>query len=367
MVQVMKIALLGDIAFFGKNTYDNIEDFKAGIAPIIDVLNDSDYVIGNLETPLTNSDNAKLGKSAHIKGSPEDVELLKMLGVTHVSLANNHMFDYGKAGLEDTIITLEDSGVKWYGAKGKVESIVTEFNNVTLRGYCCFSTNGMGMRKREQYIDVLDPIKMEADFKQDKDKASITIASCHWGQEHVHYPNYDHVQVMHKLIEGLGDGTLVIHGHHPHVLQGLERINSSLVAYSLGNFCFDDVYTRRSGNPLIKLSDDNMESAILVVEIRNNWIVGTSMLPFSFYDGEYKLDSNINEKIREWSDFIKNNQREYTIVRANQLNSYLTNRKSKRDLEWYIKRLNINSLLMIKETYQNKHYYNNAIRKYIGE
>ncbi len=89
----MRIAFLGDIALFGKNTKNagNWQDRFAEIKTILDTCN---YVVGNLETPLTDYTKTIGGKSAYIKGKPDDAYILKYLGFTHVSLANSHMFDY---------------------------------------------------------------------------------------------------------------------------------------------------------------------------------------------------------------------------------------------------------------------------------
>lgn len=81
-------------------------------------------------------------KSAYLKGNLADVELLKFLHITHVTLANNHMYDYNAQGLEDTIDILEKmdekNDIRWYGVDGKTAIIKENETCVILMGFCCY-------------------------------------------------------------------------------------------------------------------------------------------------------------------------------------------------------------------------------------
>ncbi len=360
----MKIAFVGDIGLFGKNSDAETADIEKRFRYVADILNKHDYVVGNLETPLTEHTKNIGGKSAYIKGISKDAEMLKKLGITHVSLANNHMYDFCKCGLTDTIKCLEDNGIQWFGIGGKSEYICNGANNLALHGYCCYSTNAKGLDERDMYVDRLDPGQMKKDLANDKKNGYFPIMSCHWGEEHVHYPNYDHVRLARKLAEY--DGDMLIYGHHPHVIQGLEKINNTLIAYSLGNFCFDDVYTSRSDKPLIKLSRDNRETFILSVEIQDNHIKKYDIIPISFINEIYESDEAISEKINEWSKALNEKPEKYIGDRAEKLRNYINGRKANRDLRWYIKRLNYNSFKMIVSARKCKKEYD-AMMKRIDE
>ena len=136
---------------------------------------------------------------------------------------------------------------------------------------------------------------------------------------------------------------ILLHGHHPHVVQGVEKINNSFIAYSLGNFCFDDVYTKKSTLPLIKLSENNKTTFIWSVEIQNNKIIKSDYIPV--YIGEEKLEITseeiFNQKMKEYSEFLNTEKQKYIITRHNLLTSYLNSRKQMRDLNWYLKRMNL--------------------------
>ena len=355
----MRIALLGDIALFGCNRSSNPK-YKEIFAPVKTVLDGCDYVIGNLETPLTNAEKTVGGKSAYIKGTPEDVEILKYLNVSHVGLANNHAFDFKKQGLDETIRTLENAGIEWYGIDGKECTVRSGESTVELSGYCCYSTNAKGMGT----VNILDPAVIEKELDESDKEECVPILSLHWGQEHVHFPNHDHVELARKLCK---DRKVVIHGHHPHVIQGMEYVGQSLVLYSLGNFCFDDIYTKKSADPSVKLSPDNREALIAVLEIRNNTIEDYKCHIFSFDGNSYSLSENGNEKIREWTDLLSADKEHYNIIRSTALNEHLGSRKQMRDLKWYVKRLNIESFRIIVASKKNQKCYKRLIKDYIGQ
>lgn len=357
----MKIAFLGDIALFGKNTVNNTS-YRQAFGPIKKILEHCDFVVGNLESPLTNQTKTIGGKSAYLKGTPNDVELLKYLHVTHVTLANNHMFDYRAQGLQDTIQILNQNGIKWFGINNKTATIVDDQSAVLLMGYCCYSTNGKGLGDKELYINVLDPRKIENDISQAIQNGMLPVISVHWGQEHVHYPNYDHVEVARKLCK---ERKIIIHGHHPHVIQGIEEIEESIIAYSLGNFCFDDVYTKKSKDPLIRLSKDNKESFILIVEIERNSIRNYEVVPFSFEENKYQIDDKIMTKLQDWSSFLNTSREIYINKRSKDLDVYLSNRRELRNLEWYVKRMNLESIKMFIASKKNLKKYNQLIKTYI--
>lgn len=338
----MRIALIGDVALFGKNCVKNKDDFIKRTEYVRQILQSFDYVVANLETPLTGETSVIGGKSAYIKGCSEDVELLKHLGITHVSLANNHVYDYGKKGLCDTIAHLENAGIEWFGIDDKPAYICEEAICISLRGYCCYTTNGCGLEQKKYTVNSFNPVWMEKKLDEDLSKGMIPILSCHWGEEHVHYPNRMHVVTARGLAE---NRKIVIHGHHPHVIQGVEQWQDSIIAYSLGNFCFDDVYTSKSKAPLIKLSVDNMQSFVLGLTIHSDGQIEREIIPFSFEKGVFEACPDVLERISEWTNALRNN--DYIQLRKDALSTYISNRKKKRDIQWYIKRLNLESVRII--------------------
>ena len=349
----MKIALLGDIALFGVNTVVT-KNWKKRFEGVKEILDSCDFVVGNLETPLTDSKKVVGGKSAYIKGKPEDVEILKFLGVTHVTLANNHTFDYCAKGLQDTIETLEKNKIDWYGVNGKTVDVVNDNSRVKLLGYCCYSTNAVGLEEDDVFINVLNPVEMDKDITNAERDGYLPILSCHWGQEHIHYPDYDHLEIARWLAK---KHKIVIHGHHPHVIQGIESIDHSLIMYSQGNFCFDDVYTSKSKKPLVELSESNRESFVCVLSIENNEIKKYDIIPFCFDKDSYILNVSVQDKLDKWTKFLQLPKEQYNKIRNRDIGKYIQNRKKRRNLEWYVKRFNYDSVLMIKRGKANGKKY----------
>lgn len=247
----MKIALLGDIAFYGKYSTANRNIYEY-FSDVANILKEFDHVIGNLETPLIKSNFSPYGsKSAHIFSEEENVQLLKYLNIDIVNLANNHIFDYGILGYVNTKRILDANNISYFGIDNKQLKIEGYDSKIALCGYCCYSTNSLGYydKKKQIGVNILDAFSVEEALIENYNQGYMNITSFHVGQEHINYPNYDHIEMARKLAQKV---PYVYYGHHPHVIQGIEEIENSLLAYSLGNFCFDDVYTSKSYKPLIK-------------------------------------------------------------------------------------------------------------------
>jgi poly-gamma-glutamate synthesis protein (capsule biosynthesis protein) len=363
----MKIALLGDIAFFGKFSLENNKNLREYFKNVSEKLKSYDLVIGNLETPFAHENHASFGfKSAYIKSNPENIELLKYLNIGVVNLANNHIYDYGSKSYELTKSLLDEHGIKYFGIENSELVVNTDGNTVALNGYCCYSTNPLGIHSaKNDGINELNIPSATEKLAENTRKGIFTIFSVHCGQEHVNYPNYDHIQLARKLSD---IGPYVFYGHHPHVIQGIEKAGNSLLAYSLGNFCFDDVYTSKSRDPLIKQTKNNKESFILEIEIENNELKGHSIVPIFLGEDEMILGgTEISEKLEAYSKMLKTERAEYVAYRDKLLHSYISLRKKKRDLNWYLKRLNLRSVGLIVFARLNSLKYKKSITLHLDE
>ena len=140
----MKIAFVGDIALIGKYDLTRSPDARNRLKELSNKLNGYDYVVGNLESPLTDVHKTLVCKSMHLRSPRKNVELLKYLNIDAVSLANNHIFDYGKKGMNETIKTLEDNGIEYIGIDKKFLLKEIQGERISISGFCCYSTNGAG-------------------------------------------------------------------------------------------------------------------------------------------------------------------------------------------------------------------------------
>jgi len=361
----MKIALLGDIAFFGKYDLTKNSNASSYFSKVSAYLQGFDYVIGNFETPFTKLDRSTVCKSAHIKTDPKNAELLKLLNISIVNLSNNHLFDYGIKGFKSTIDILEKNNIKYFGVDGK--DLVIDKTKVSLSGYCCYSANAVGyfVNNNKHGVNVLNGYELEKKILKDKQNGLLSIVSVHCGDEHVHYPRQDHIKLA-RIMSDKSD--YIFYGHHPHVMQGVEKHNNSLLAYSLGNFCFDDVYTKESNQPKIRQSQANKESFILELDIIENKLINYKTTPI-FDNGKELIVDFANEeilkKIKLYSDYLNINKEEYSQIRKLKLNKYIESRRSLRNFNFYLKRLNLNTIGILLNAKKNVRGYNKNIVEYL--
>ena len=206
-----------------RQTYEQTEDKKYFFANVADIFKADDFTIVNLEGALTLSEEYAEGRTFNIKGDPEYAFMLRDASVEAVSMANNHRLDYGEDGSWDTVVALEAADILYAYDRNlgicEVEGIQIGWVSVNE------ATQG---RNVEKYL--------EEGMKQLKeDGADLILACCHWGIERDNYPEDYQKELGRKCIAWGAD--LVI-GHHPHVLQGIDRYQGKYIVYSLGNFCF---------------------------------------------------------------------------------------------------------------------------------
>lgn len=182
-----------------------------------------DFTLVNLECVLSDSSD-RVEKTWNLKGKPGYVGILTGSSVEGASLGNNHTFDYGQSGLDDTRNVLDQAGII-FGFNEHVATYETD------SGIVIGIVSASQLSADETHADYIrDGIQ-----KLRKGGADLVIASCHWGIEGDHYPNDYQQKLAHQIIDWGAD---VLIGTHPHVLQGLELYKGKLICYSLGNFCF---------------------------------------------------------------------------------------------------------------------------------
>ncbi|MCD7922963.1 MAG: CapA family protein [Clostridiales bacterium] len=188
-----------------------------------DIFEEDDLTIVNLECVLSDA-TERVEKTFNLKGSPEYVGILTGSSVEACSMGNNHTYDYGEEGFQETKQVLSDAGIT-YAYSGQEGMFVTE-DGVKV-GIVSASLLSQSQEK-------LDTMKEEIQALRDEG-AELVIACCHWGIEQEYYPNEYQQTTAHSLIDAGAD---LIIGNHPHVLQGVEVYEGKIICYSLGNFCF---------------------------------------------------------------------------------------------------------------------------------
>ncbi len=336
----MKIALLGDIALVGQ--FGDNKDLDRKLGYLKNLLDGYDYVIANLESPLTNRRKTMIPKSMHLRTDVQNIDILKYLGVRAVTLANNHSYDYGRKGLEETCACLTEVGIKYYGIDGIsiVESIKGE--KISLSGFCCLSTNGMGYNKGYgNGINLLTRENVEKQIKKDIENSAMSIISVHCGIEHTNYPSLEHISLFNHV---LNCNNAVIHGHHPHQIQGVIQQGNSLIAYSLGNAIFDST-TSLNGSFSVEMSEENRKSFILGVEIISGKVVDYNTVGFYIGDSGI-IPYDISEELASLSSAISEikDKEAYSRMRKSQYKAGINQKFGKHDFKWLKSRMNYNSI-----------------------
>lgn len=358
----MRLALLGDIALFGHCSTP--EYFKK----ISDYLSSFDYVVGNLETPFSKQKKTNGAKSAYICAEPSTVAILKQLHINAVTLANNHMFDYGVEGYELTKKLLDNAGIKWFGTEGKEFWREIQGNKLSFAGFCCYTTNPLKCVPYGEYGVNAYNIEVARSFiSKSNAMGYLPILAVHAGLEHVNYPSVDHICAARQLTEM---GNYVYYGHHPHVIQGVEEYKGSLIAHSLGNFCFDDVYTSVSkDNPLIELTKNNRTGMVLEITIDGGKVVNWKEQVIYIGkrgDGLHLIDAPLS--ITDYNNGLVNCESdidEYDAQRKAILDKRIAERKAMRDLGWFLKRLRPRYIRLVMDMKKNVKLYNENVKKHI--
>lgn len=354
----MKIALLGDIALIGK--YDltkNLEAFKR-LDVVKEYLDRFDYVIGNLESPLTDITKTWIPKSMHLRSPRKNVEVLKYLGIDAVSIANNHTYDFGKKGFAETIETLEQNEIDWFGAYDKDLEIRQNGEAINLSGFCCASTNGVHLgdaSANKNTIHLLNRYNVEKQLEKDKDQNVFSLIIPHWGKEHSFYPSRGTIKIARAIAKAKSN--LAIVAHHAHQIQGIEHVNSNLIAYSLGNFLFDDCVSI-NGKMHLQQIEANKKTFVLSLEIKARTLITCSTQGFLDDDKMGLIPFDISKEIEEYSKKINDFESvEYENLRKKQIESVQLQKFGKHDLNWLKARLNYHSIGAKLLTYINSKMY----------
>lgn len=209
--------------------------------PILDLFHEADLSILNLECPLTINERFKINKTGpHLRGAPQAAKWLQETNVELVTLANNHIMDFGKQGLKDTLTHLSGADVSAVGAGMNGQMAATPFiiekQGVTL-AILNFAENEWSTTQDANTpgANPIDPVANYTAIQEAKSKADFVLVITHGGHEMYRLPSLR----MKKLLRFYVDaGANAVINHHTHCASGYEWYKDAPICYSVGNFLF---------------------------------------------------------------------------------------------------------------------------------
>lgn len=233
-IQETNVAFLGDM-FMDRSIRQKSEEhgYDFMFECIRPYLNEFDYVIANMESPVTSNKSVSTGteigspNNYRFTTSPRALDAILRAGINILGIDNNHMYDFGRDGVIETGKNISASGMKYFGDPINSEHSMLHVgagkNSFSLVSFNEF----FGSEKK-----TLDEIALA------KKTGGKIVVFAHWGNEYV--PATPRVKEWaRKFVDA---GANVVIGMHPHVIQETENYNGAYIAYSLGNFLFDQYF-----------------------------------------------------------------------------------------------------------------------------
>lgn len=196
-------------------------DYSYPFSNTVEYFENDDFTLANLECTFSDQQ-LYSGQTFYFKAPSEWAQILTCGGVDFVTTANNHMYDFGEAGAQDTFATLEYWGIP-YGTDGQAQLFTTE-SGLTLGIYCAYRDY---MPSQEAAAEAIAQLREQG--------AEYVICAFHWGQELYYEPNQAQIQLAHACVDAGAD---LVYGSHSHCLQPMEEYNGGLILYSMGNWSF---------------------------------------------------------------------------------------------------------------------------------
>ena len=269
------------IAFAGDTTQSDVfaeatswRSMEYPFEDVNDIFSGADISFVNLETCVSDRGESEKKEGFGFQTPPGYLQVYTEAGIDIVSVANNHVRDYGMEALDDTFTNLESYGLAYIGAGRNLSEaeklVIYEVNGLKIgfTGLNMINMNPTWYAKDdragincvdfaacEEYLDLISEYDKQCD---------LLFVSVHWGIEYTNEITDEQQEFGHLLCDRGAD---IILGHHSHTLQPVEHYNNSMIFYSLGNFLF------------YKMDDDSGMTAIFEIEVDKDGFVSGKLSP----------------------------------------------------------------------------------------
>ena len=301
----MKLIFTGDLSCTGKFRDAIISDKEVFSKEVLSFLDESDYVICNFEGPATKLDNF-FRTDCDVRSPENSIDYFYDRNIRVFNLANNHIFDCGFEGFNETKEKIFNKKGVFFGAgknleeASKIQYLTNKNTKISLIGIC--HQEGLVANKNSPGIFCdINEIEIKNKIQEAKNNSDWVVVNYHGGEEYTRYPM---PKRRSKLKSYLKFGADVIVAHHPHVVQGFEEIGGKFIFYSLGNFIFDIPQHREKR--FIN------ESVLLDLYFTKNKVF-SNFFPIKIDIDNQNITKNIhsfNEKKYDFSNYLVNWQEE---------------------------------------------------------
>lgn len=201
-----------------------------------DFYQEQNLVMGNLEGPIVKDHVQTPDFTVQFSFTSSVADLLAQQSFSHLTLANNHTFDQGKQGFEESQDFLDDVEIEYFGHPRQAEKTQVGIETIHEQKIALIGLN----QAVSPYFDLDDAQGLVERVRADNSDAVIMI-QIHWGDEYQVHSNETQQTIAHTLANAGAD---FIIGHHPHVVQEVEKYHDTVIFYSLGNFIFDQYFSQ---------------------------------------------------------------------------------------------------------------------------
>jgi poly-gamma-glutamate capsule biosynthesis protein CapA/YwtB (metallophosphatase superfamily) len=255
------LTLVGDIMLAGSASSTlSREGYEYPFAATAPILRGSDIAVGNLETPIAHEGVEFTGKKFRFKANPKAASAISKAGFSVLTLANNHIMDFGAQGLAETRQNLKKENILYTGAgrnlaEARIPALIEKNGQkIAFLAYSLTHPAEFYAGPEQPGTAPGYPRFFQEDIKKAKACADYVVVSFHWGTENATFPKPYQIGVARMAIDAGAD---VVVGHHPHVLQGIERYKGRLILYSLGNFAFGSMSRNAETSVMAKIVLDH--------------------------------------------------------------------------------------------------------------
>ena len=238
----MKILIAGDFCpqnrvadCFRNQHYDKV------LCEVKAITERADLSIVNFECVVSNGDESPIKKCGSLlRCNGSGVEALKWAGFDCVTLANNHIRDFGDIGVKNTIDEFRNIGIDNVGGGLNMNEasqiLYREVNGKQLAIINCCEHEFSIATEESAGANPLNPVKQYYAIKEAKKKSDYVLVIVHGGHEHYQLPS-PRMQETYRFFVDAGADAVI--NHHQHCFSGYEIYNGAPIFYGLGNFCFD--------------------------------------------------------------------------------------------------------------------------------